>query len=95
MDDLLIWKDKKGARFIVKSVYEMLELTWSQKFQVLDLVWKNATPLKVRCFGRLSWVGRVKNSEWLLRLGILVEPDHGLCKLCGSGLETVNHLLIW
>ena len=58
-------------------------------------MWNNATSLKVRCFGRLSWVDRVKNSEWLLRLGILVEPNHGLCKLCGSGLETVNHLLIW
>ena len=49
-DDTLLWNDVNFDGFVVKSVYNMLQVSWGQECGVLDFVWKSATPLKVRCF---------------------------------------------
>ena len=93
-EDTLIWKADSSGNFSVKSLYKMWEMRRGQEVDVLDLVWRNIAPLKVRCFGWLVWVGRVKTSDWLRNLGVLNESEEYMCIFCGSQVEELNHLLL-
>ena len=62
--DRMIWIPESDKGFSVKYLYRQIESTWVQRDHVVDLVWKNAAPLKVKFLGWLVWAGRLKTTEW-------------------------------
>ena len=70
--DRMIWVTESDKVFKIKSLYNQIENTWGQRDDVLNLVWRNATPLKVKFLGWLVWAGRLKTTDFLVRIKVLV-----------------------
>ncbi|KAL4564651.1 hypothetical protein LXL04_028719 [Taraxacum kok-saghyz] len=54
------------------------------------ICWNNIIPLKVRCFVWRTMMRRIPVADTLACRGIIVQ--NSLCHLCGSDVETVDHL---
>lgn len=62
--------------------------------KTLQLIWNCRVPLKVQCFGWMSFLGKLKTGDYLLRIGILHNHHDALCKFCGECIESINHSLL-
>lgn len=51
-------------------------------------------PPKVQFFGWLAWKRRIKTSDYLQRIGILVNISNLHCVFCNVEVETDNHVLL-
>ncbi|GFS43603.1 hypothetical protein Acr_00g0086030 [Actinidia rufa] len=56
-------------------MYHFLTQDSDTEDTIFDLIWKNVAPSKVRCFGWLVYLGRVKTGELLVRWGIIQAGD--------------------
>ena len=80
--------------FSVKSIYEKAISSQSTTDETFELIWKNVAPPRVQCFGWLSYIGRVKTSEYLLSLGVIHSESEAMCTFCNRELESLDHLLL-
>ncbi|XP_028056259.1 uncharacterized protein LOC114260377 [Camellia sinensis] len=62
---------------------------------VADLIWNNFAPPKVQFFMWLAWLGKVKTSSFLHRIGILSESANLACVFWHDEVETVDHLFLF
>ncbi|GFS37612.1 hypothetical protein Acr_00g0053050 [Actinidia rufa] len=92
--DQLIWQGCSSGKFSVKSIYNIAISTHASVDQNFELIWQNAAPPRVQCFGWLTYLGRVKTAEFLLRLGIIQDEGEALCSFSNNELETLDHLLL-
>ncbi|GFZ11115.1 hypothetical protein Acr_22g0005130 [Actinidia rufa] len=90
----MIWKFGSSCRFSVRSLYKQWEITSLPKAKSMAVVWRNAAPPRVKCFGWLAYLGRVTSSDFLMRLGIIGPQNGGVCMFCGVMPESVDHLLV-
>lgn len=93
-EDRLSWFGCNSNVFSVKSFYNIFRANPSNPDKTFELVWRNAAPDRVQCFGWLVYLGRVKTLEYLLRLGIINNEEEALHKFCFAELETADHLLL-
>ncbi|KAI8528943.1 hypothetical protein RHMOL_Rhmol12G0187200 [Rhododendron molle] len=93
-EDRLSWFGCNSNVFSVKSFYNLFRAHPSNPDKTFELIWRNAAPHRVQCFGWLVYLGRVKTSEYHLRLGIINNEEEALCKFCFAELETADHLLL-
>lgn len=61
---------------------------------MFELIWKNAAPPHVQCFGWLAYLGKVKTSDLLLRIGVIHSEEDAICKFCDANIESLDHLLL-
>ena len=92
--DQLVWKESPSGSFSVKSIYDSAVSSHSNEDESFKLIWKNSAPPRVQCFGWLPYMGRIKTSEYLFRLGIIQNEGDALCSFCNTDLETLDHLLL-
>ena len=92
--DQLVWKGSSSGRFSVKSIYDSASSHHLNVDESFKLIWKNVAPPRVQCFGWLTYIGRIKTSEYLFRLGIIQNEGEALCSFCNTDLETLDHLLL-
>ncbi|XP_057484663.1 uncharacterized protein LOC130771052 [Actinidia eriantha] len=92
--DQLVWQGCPSGKFSVKSIYEKAFSSHSAVDETFKLLWENVAPPRVQCFGWLSYLGRVKSSEYLLSLGIIQNESEAMCSFCNGELETLDHLLL-
>ncbi|XP_028115045.1 uncharacterized protein LOC114312955 [Camellia sinensis] len=57
-------------------------------------IWNNFAPPKVQFFGWLAWLGKVKTSYFLHRIGILTGNVNLGCVFCHIEVESVEHILL-
>ncbi|KAI8537901.1 hypothetical protein RHMOL_Rhmol09G0060000 [Rhododendron molle] len=62
--------------------------------KVFHLIWHQAAPYRVQCFGWMAQLGKIKTGDFLLRIGILHRQHHALCKFCGETIESIDHSLL-
>ena len=95
VDDKLEWKiTSKGLT--VKSVYDwFLRRLGSNRSHValMRFIWKSLAPPSVQFFVWLVANGRIKSGESLFRYGIISKAET-VCGLCGTSMETINHVLL-
>lgn len=84
--DKLVWQGCASGRFSVKSIYNLAVSSSSNQDIIFDLIWKNIAPPRVQCFGWLAYLGKVKTSEFLLRIGILHSEVDALCRFCKANI---------
>ncbi|XP_028106799.1 uncharacterized protein LOC114305857 [Camellia sinensis] len=58
-------------------------------------IWNNFAPPKVKFFGWLAWLSKVKTSSFLYRIGILTGSANLSCVFCHEEVETVEHILLY
>ena len=92
--DRMIWIPESDKEFSVKYLYRQIESTWVQRDHVVDLVWKNAAPLKVKFLGWLVWAGRLKTTEFLVRIKVIDHQSDVRCKFCKEEVEDVDHVML-
>ena len=67
--DQLVWRGCSSGKFFVKSIYNTDVSSQSNVDETFKLFWKNVPPSGVQCFGWLSYLGKIKTSEFYLVLG--------------------------
>lgn len=74
--DTLIWKGDSSNVFSVKSMYGLSRVTTpnSNSAAVFDLIWNNATPYRIQCFGWMVGIGRVKTAELSAKAWNFTQP---------------------
>lgn len=56
--------------------------------KVFHMIWHNAAPHRVQCFGWMAYLGRLKTANYLLRQGILRDDEDAVCIFCGEEFFT-------
>ncbi|KAF7124055.1 hypothetical protein RHSIM_Rhsim12G0011300 [Rhododendron simsii] len=92
--DRLIWQGCSSGKFTVKSIYEMANRSNADKDPIFELIWRDVAPPRVQCFGLLTYLGRVKTSEYLLRIGVITDAKQAICKFCSYDFESLDHMFI-
>ncbi|GMP35715.1 hypothetical protein CsSME_00008056 [Camellia sinensis var. sinensis] len=81
--------------FSVASVYSWSESLLGPVVAVAGSIWNNFAPPKVQFFGWLAWLGKVKTSSFLHRIGILDGSANLACVFCQNEIETVDHIFLF
>lgn len=98
--DMLVWKATSSS-YSVQSMYKMLlhrdAIPFTPDKKVLKLIWNNAAPYRIQCFGWMVQLGRIKTADFLLGLGIITEVENALCKflLCHPAWFVWTEILNW
>ncbi|XP_028113211.1 uncharacterized protein LOC114311295 [Camellia sinensis] len=92
--DELIWGADPSNTFSVSSVYFWSESHLGPILPVAASIWNNFAPPKVQCFGWMAWLGKIKTSSFLHRIGILTGNVNLDCVFCHNEIETVEHILL-
>ena len=94
VEDSIRWVAEKSGLFSVRSMYDRMVVDSRTKFEFSKLIWENSAPPRVQFFGWLVVNGRVKTGELLIKRGILLNIDDGLCCFCKSNLEDIDHMFL-
>ena len=70
-DDEISWKAEPSGAFIVRSVYEWWTSGNGSRSHLMDFVWGNQAPSRVKFFVWLVALGRIKSRKLLLRRGVI------------------------
>lgn len=89
------WGADRSALFTVLSVYNWIEPHLGPMVPVAASIWNNFAPSKVQFFGWLAWLGKIKTSSFLYRIGILPGSANLDCVFCHNEVKTVEHLLLY
>ena len=92
--DSVVWRRLDSKVYSVKSMYEWQESWDGAEVGIMKLVWGNVAPPKVKCFGWLVALGKIKSVELLWKLGIIQNLEHVICCFCGESFETNDHFLL-
>lgn len=93
--DELKWSADPSELFSVASVYSWSESLLGPVLAVAGSIWNNFAPPKVQFFRWLAWLGKVKTSSFLHRIGILDGSANLACVFCQNEIETVDHILLF
>ncbi|XP_028102995.1 uncharacterized protein LOC114302203 [Camellia sinensis] len=91
----LIWGADPSNLFSVSSIYLWSESHLGPIRLVAASIWNNFAPPKVQCFGWMAWLGKIKTSSFLHRIGILTGNVNLDCVFCHNEIETVEHILLY
>nr|CAD1841608.1 unnamed protein product [Ananas comosus var. bracteatus] len=86
--DSVYWRWTSDGRFSVRSTYTMLNNGGTRDYRTFD-IWRLRIPLKVKVFCWLVLRKRLPTIDNLLKRGWTGNTS---CVLCGSELETLDHL---
>jgi len=92
--DELLWCADPSKLFSVSSIYKWTESSLGSAIPVAASLWNNFVPPKVQFFGWLAWLGKVKTSYFLHRIGILTGNVNLGCVFCHIEVESVEHILL-
>lgn len=96
--DHLVWNACNSKSYSVSSMYKLslcqVSTAETLEKKTFHWIWRNAAPYRVQCFGWMVQLGKLKTGEFLLRIGIIQQHDHALCKFCGEVIESLNHSLL-
>ncbi|XP_028118586.1 uncharacterized protein LOC114316135 [Camellia sinensis] len=90
-----MWRANSSGMYSVASGYRTCESLLGPDRIVSGEVWNNCAPPKVKFFGWLAWLGKLKTSSYLQRIGILDEAANVSCSFCQNEVESVNHILLF
>ncbi|KAG5539456.1 hypothetical protein RHGRI_019858 [Rhododendron griersonianum] len=97
--DHLVWVASKSKAFTVSSMYVLAtcQETNADNYakKAFHLIWNNVSPYRVQCFGWMAYLGKLKTGDFLLRIGIIYQHHHALCKFCGETIESIDHSLLF
>ncbi|XP_028118360.1 uncharacterized protein LOC114315916 [Camellia sinensis] len=71
--DIWMWRANSSGMYTVASGYRNCESLLGPDRKVTREVWNNCAPPKVKFFGWLAWLGKLKTFSYLQRIGILDE----------------------
>ncbi|XP_028060510.1 uncharacterized protein LOC114264103 [Camellia sinensis] len=91
----LKWGADPAAFFTVYQFYNWIESHLGPIIPVAASIWNNFAPPKVQSFGWLAWLGKIKTSNFLHRIGILLGNANLDCVFCHNEVEIVEHLLLY
>ena len=89
------WKAQNSGQFSVSSLYNLHLKDLGILDPTLKLIWSNVVSPRVRSCGWLAFLEIVKTGQLFLILGIFNDQNLALCKLCGTELESTDHLSLW
>lgn len=93
--DIWKWRADSSGMYSAASGYRRCESLLGPDRKVVGEVWNNCAPPKVKFFGWLAWLGKVKTSSYLQRIGILDKAANVSCVFCQNEVESVNHILLF
>lgn len=93
--DQPVWLASSSGVLNVADLYKSSVASAGDTLSITKLIWLKVTPPKVQVFCWFAWKRRVKTKEYLQSLGVLDQGASTTCVFCGSGSESVNHVLIW
>lgn len=96
-NDELRWLWDSSGQFSVNSFYDKWEtvaVPENPKSDLFKLVWRNVCPFRIEVFAWLAVQEKIATRDCLLRRGILINRDNGVCPFCNSEMENPNHLLL-
>ncbi|GLT57509.1 hypothetical protein SLA2020_304770 [Shorea laevis] len=93
--DKWIWEREKDGKYSVKSTYKMLVHPPNHDgAKTMKKCWNPLAPKKVSAFMWQSLHRRIPTKDNLIARGILKEESQAICNMCGSCIESVDHLLL-
>lgn len=89
------WLACSSRSFIVASVWQKMESSKGPEKSITRSIWRTIAHPKVQFLSWLAWRGRIKSSDWLLKIGVLNPNASTLCVFCKFEVETMNHVLLY
>ena len=86
----MIWRWEPSGCYSAKSAYRAF-FAGSLKFPCAEAIWKASAPLKCKIFIWLVIRRRCWTADRLQHRGL---TNQGVCVFCGSGQETIDHILV-
>ncbi|GLT98390.1 hypothetical protein SLE2022_158970 [Rubroshorea leprosula] len=89
------WLWEKDGKYSVKSAYKkLMHFSDQEETKVMKKCWNPLVPKKVSAFMWQSLHKIIPTKDNLIARGILKEESQALCNMCGSCIESVDHLLL-
>ena len=76
-EDVLLWIYDPSCSFSIRSPHNQWEIVSLPKPESLAIIWRNAGPLKMHCFGWLAYFGKIKKGVILRGVGCLDLQSNG------------------
>lgn len=93
--DSMRWKADQTGVYKVSNAYRWCGWLKGPAFSSTDLIWNSFASPKTKLITWLAWKSRLKTTEFLSRIGVLMGNVDVLCVFYKEEVESLNHLLLF